>query len=639
MALDVEALMRDEKKMKQLVASASITEAQRPALWRRCVQHRTHLAQDSALYSAACERLYPSHPSLPQFFPLVPDFGSPVEWEYPDVLPRPAQQQRAQQSLLCLLAAEKPTLTHCPYVVDLLPLLLRYYDDATTFTLLHSMVSVDFYFTRNSGDYLVFLKKFYLFFKDSNERLKHQLKHCGIDVVTVFSQWVNRLYVGFLPESSVLRFMDGFLYWGQLWLWAFALAMLNVHTKALQSLQTIEAISDYVFNEVSSDDVDKYLSTAVELLPKLSRWNDKVKPKDIERYAMGSVPAARETLYTVPAFSPAARSEMVTDDQLCALFCWLEPEQRVCRPALLYASSRDGYLLKTMLERCTTPDPQQAHGPTFTVVKATSGAVFGVYLSASWVKESDAAALRAAAIVGDSEKERKREEERRKNRLPSADGRCFLFQLQPRLVCYRQSQQRLERLRQRKEREDREKARRSLMAGRDGLRHRTSSQQSSSASQHLSAALHHGSSSFIHAELETDPFTPSSHRPAAAAPAFPFPPPAAAAAAGDGDGSAAAVPGGLVSRSELAKQLQALLDSQGAEEAEGGAAVHMMCSAEHVAIGDSSGVAFSLDQLLRQGVSQHTRSFVNPDLSEAGQADGSFRCLAVEVWGFRQPHE
>ena len=68
-------------------------------------------------------------------------------------------------------------------------------------------------------------------------------------------------------------------------------------------------------------------------------------------------------------------------------------------------------------------------------------------------------------------------------------------------------------------------------------------------------------------------------------------------------------------------------------------AVHMMCNPDYIAIGDAGGVGFSLDRLLRKGVSQATRRFDNRSLAESREADGSFECLAVEVWGFRKPHE
>ena len=234
--------------------------------------------------------------------------------------------------------------------------------------------------------------------------------------------------------------------------------------------------------------------------------------------------------------------------------------------------------------------------------------------------------------MGDSDKERRREEERKKHRLPSVDGRCFVFQLQPQLVAYRQPQQRVERLRLRKEREDRENARRSLIAGREGLRHANADSHGSSASKHLQALhLQHQSSSFI--VLDKPDFQMPS-RTSIASDSEPLNSTASSATASDSTAAAAAPSG----RSELARQLSELMERQRLDDS-GDDGVHMMCNPDYIAVGDSSGVAFSLDQLLRKGVSQPTRAFGNGDLSENKQVDGSFEVLSCEVWGFRQPHE
>ena len=65
----------------------------------------------------------------------------------------------------------------------------------------------------------------------------------------------------------------------------------------------------------------------------------------------------------------------------------------------------------------------------------------------------------------------------------------------------------------------------------------------------------------------------------------------------------------------------------------------MMCSSELIALGDSCGVAFSLDRHLKNGVSQQTNIFENVPLNQSKEKDGAFECIAVEVWGFRAPHE
>ena len=66
--------------------------------------------------------------------------------------------------------------------------------------------------------------------------------------------------------------------------------------------------------------------------------------------------------------------------------------------------------------------------------------------------------------------------------------------------------------------------------------------------------------------------------------------------------------------------------------------VHMFCNDDGLSIGDSSGVAISLDQQLMFGVSQPCAAFGTPNLSKNEKGDGRFRVLAIEVWGFKPPH-
>ena len=243
---------------------------------------------DLSLYGEACDALYHSR-TLPLYYPVIPDFGSPIEWEHPDVLKPPSPSTQSQQSLLCLLSSQHHSLTHCPYIVDLLPLLLRYFDDPTTYALTSSMLSPSshhtahsFYFTLSSPSYLIFVKKCYLFLKELSEKLKHHIKYLGVDSVTLFIHWVERLFVSFLPHSALPRFMDGYVYYGLPWLWAFALAMLDVHRKGVLACASIDALSELVFTDVAMGDVGEYVVRAVELMPKVVKWNESVKPKEIE---------------------------------------------------------------------------------------------------------------------------------------------------------------------------------------------------------------------------------------------------------------------------------------------------------------------------------------------------------------------
>jgi len=57
---------------------------------------------------------------------------------------------------------------------------------------------------------------------------------------------------------------------------------------------------------------------------------------------------------------------------------------------------------------------------------------------------------------------------------------------------------------------------------------------------------------------------------------------------------------------------------------------------EMIVLGDTEGVAFSLDRNLRKGSSTATLSFGNPPLSPTNDQDGHYEVLDVEVWTFQR---
>jgi len=62
----------------------------------------------------------------------------------------------------------------------------------------------------------------------------------------------------------------------------------------------------------------------------------------------------------------------------------------------------------------------------------------------------------------------------------------------------------------------------------------------------------------------------------------------------------------------------------------------MKRTSEIILLGDSEGVAFSLDRNLAKGRSTATLSFGNPPLSPTDDQDGHYEVLEVEVWTFQR---
>lgn len=647
----LDKIILDDKRLKNYVISG-IKEQDRPLFYQRCIQIRHHQTTTGhnhvqtirplnvAAYDTYCSSLF-GHLQPSTNLPCVPDFGSPVQFRHADQLMPLSSMQQSQQSLLCLIREAHHDLAHCPFMADLITFFTRYFNDATVFSLLQLMITArprndesmsSYYFTLNSASFATFIKRFYLLLKNQSESTKHHLKHMGIDIATVFQSWAERCFNGFHPQSTIIRFLDGFVAFGLPWIWTWALALLDQHRKEIMACSNPNQVSMLFYNEMCESDANEVVERACSMLSKVIKTSSKFKSRHTDKYVLHSVFVPRESSNHVPRLRSGQTSEILSHDQFCAIWCWIDDMLKVTDPELLYASSIHGYSLATLLERCTTNDPHVPHGPTVTVVKSTTGAIFGIYLSNSWVQDSDATRLKHASHLAREKMnqiETKIENELLQSRLHHADGRSFVFMLAPHSRCFRQPQARQERAKKQRELEFAEADRRILRAGRDGLRSRDSRTGTSSAAHHAvdDHSLDHSydDTSLMDSNIANNTKTLSSRR-------APLSPTSGIAA---GRGFSPLSPS--AARGIFAAQLLQLMEAQRDELDDKSA--NMMCSDELIALGDAVGVAFSLDRHLKKGVSQSTSVFENENLARGQTPDGSFDCLAVEVWGFKEPSE
>jgi hypothetical protein len=656
--------LADEQSLINALATG-LTDRQRPAFWQQCIERRIGRPLNMDLYATALKSFYPSSTEVPAFFPIVPDFGSPLYFDAPDSLRPLTPVLHSQRHILCLLANSFPKVTFCPMLPDLVMLLLEHVNEKTTYVFLAEMLTISiavqpvilsytppapfFYFTIDTNAHLSCVKRFYLLLKSEQSALKHHLKHMGIDIVDMFKHWLERFFTTYFPPHTLFHFLDGFMLFGLPFFYSTILSLFSVHRNAMLKMsRAIEPMDRYVHEVVASTPREVFMPNAIEGMPRRLRIWEKIRAKDVKNYSLGSYPHAREILAHVPVFS--SPSDLLSIHTLCALWCWLEAPLRLRNPRLLYSSARHGYSLSTMLQVSS-----DINKPTFTILQSSTRAIFGVFLMNGWVRETqsnnNSNDMFRIPTVGAGQHKKDANDVRQK--ITPIDGRSFIFTLVPEMVCYRLPEARKARDKLFVEQFSADTVRKSLAATRNGIYHSLPRKSvSATSSPSLFSGLLRGNKS----PPPTVPSSPS-HKPPTTSTLRAW----TDLVGGNSVLSGSSLRNSLTSRDtgdtkdaiEAALPLSARFDvdappnndylhnfalhlrqmvDEGTVDDDEISTAHMICSDEYIAIGDAVGVAFSLDRLLRNGVSQRTLCFKNKNMSMSGSVDGAFECIGAEVW-------
>ena len=359
--LDVATLLAHPDKLKK-ACRAGLPMQQRRDLWQGIVSlHTTPAAPGAAEAYLASKLEVFNGLAHPTHFPHIPDYGSMMKWNETYIHLTHKRINHAK-TILCVLACNHPTLSHCPLLPDLVCVLLIFLDEAGCYSFVERMLnrskSDGFYCTTNGIDFLRWMKTFSILLESKNAALyNHMHKTLHLDSAKLFQAWLNRLFIQYLPMRTVFRILDCYLMEGNKILFRVGLGVLKLHTKALLACKTQKSFLAKLHALMVVQTPGPLLETGFEIY--LSRTNHIGKIAthiDEHSHTLLTNPPASDTAgqgFHLPRFTREQDhvSEIIGIEELYSLWAWLPSAQRICDPVLLYSSTLHGYNYSTMWHR------------------------------------------------------------------------------------------------------------------------------------------------------------------------------------------------------------------------------------------------------------------------------------------------
>jgi len=308
---ELDALFQDPSRLEQAVHSG-VPDGLRKKFWCRLIL-RTENPSTKEYDDLMAE--YFEDGRFPEDFPIetLPDFGSHVRLSQMSL---PSGKMRSVASVLAMLALADPTVTFCPFVVDLVPFLLRYMNPGEVFAVTRAMISRSsrdqFWFTTNGSSYMRFVNTFSVLLRQRQSKISQLLHNLHIDVDRLFEVWYSRLFFSFLPEPMCLRVLDCFFLEGSAFLLELALGVFACYSEIL--LRATHSSRQFLGNLhklMSLEDPFGMMNAAFKA--GLRRSN--VLKLTHSHAAPQRIPSARITLFNIPKY----RSKLVVSQ----LFCYL----------------------------------------------------------------------------------------------------------------------------------------------------------------------------------------------------------------------------------------------------------------------------------------------------------------------------
>ncbi|EGC38695.1 hypothetical protein DICPUDRAFT_148582 [Dictyostelium purpureum] len=280
-----------------------------------------------------------------------------------------------QVKFLLTLIHTNSSVEYCPQLPDLVHILLSFMSEANAYTTASLMIK-----DSEEGSPFKCLNldkkecaKFVLSFDHLIEihlpKLHRHMLLIGLTNSFVFSdEWFSRLFVSFLPYTTVLRIFDVFLNEGYKVLYRIGLALLKTHKKELKKKTTMEKFLATLKSLNSKMyDAEALIKTAFEISLKRSHLEDiKVKQDHKVRDVPEPVPIYYRSKISVP-------SQILDTDDFELIWAWLPARLSISTPRLLFNSYSHGSNLRLLYENCNEKQP------LLIVLRSNNGSVFGFF--------------------------------------------------------------------------------------------------------------------------------------------------------------------------------------------------------------------------------------------------------------------
>jgi hypothetical protein len=637
--LNLAQLLSDPAKLKKL-CRAGLPIYQRPEIWFKIVQQAqiNPPAEEISLETLKLEIFHRSDKGennfslLERHHQIVPDFGSAIKWHEHDI---PLSKKRIHWAkiLLCCLSHNFPELVYMPFAVDLsCLLLLQGYTEQSCWTMLNRLVrrstQDSWYFPLGAKNFVAFTHTFEELLRKHVKELVSHMEKLKIDPKFIFSSWVQRFFVSFIPLPAVIRFMDAWLYEGQKIFLRISLALFKMHKKQLKSCENskifMQKLTELLRNLTNFDHL---MQSAFDLhLSRTNIFTISVEQAEIIANKGVTLPSARQNIqFRLPKF-PETESEILKLHDIYALYAALPDNLRLFDPVLLYSSSKHGASFNSL--RTNAQKTKLEERSMIIVLRDSAGGTFGAVFMDNLVLNVDKAPV-------------------------NVDARAFLFTLQPELHIFKHKILRFQEEESLLKREHLLKPLQVkvspswLLTAENSFTNLTNYNENTLGNNkfHIDVEeFNNRTAESVAKGAENQGNNNKANNLTTMQAPLSSLFDGLTRARGNSAPVASNSPGDLnaltISHAAPSNHHSSLENLASTEEKEGNSSVgeaYIMRSAVYWGVADAAGWALAVDEELRYGFSKATKVYNNPALSKAANEEGKFLIFTVEVWGFEHP--
>lgn len=343
--------------------------------------------------AATVIRILPSL-EVPKTFSRVPNFGGKLisisHW-------LGDEGTAAAKRLLTVFAIQNPEWDYVPCLPDLVLLLLHYLPEPTVYFVMVSVLSKTIsgstqrFVNRSKRevDTTVCTLVDCLLAPHLPRLHTHLTGQCRDAMISggfqkEMQQWLERFFVGVLPQQAAFKVVDHALVDGVTALYRVALRILKANeedllqaTNGQEFMVRLRAIAQRCI-ERDVDDTFLFSSQKTQLFAELTpaqvllaetkaqEANPQLDSLEDPSLSTSSLPTVKES------------SLVLSQEQFEVIWQWLPSRYRVKNPVRHFSSSKDGFSILSIYRKC------QKSAPHLFIVKTKQGKIFGAYLTDGW---------------------------------------------------------------------------------------------------------------------------------------------------------------------------------------------------------------------------------------------------------------
>jgi hypothetical protein len=343
-------------------------------------------------YSTAVTAEFPDG-KIPENFKNCPTFSSETLDELLQVHFLNEQGLYALKKMMWVIKKTEFQLTYQPMVPQIAALLLTFMSEGDTYSLLKIMLAesktlldeshqykaqemrgLRWHLTLNQDDYEKFIQSFYENIgsksKSFNKIQAHGQK-IGFDINKMFQDMFKNLFFTWLPLNLVLRIFVCYMNEGVKIYYRMGYAALRNLKKEILAHKDPNTMKEMIRSKLMNLD-DK---AGKKLIKQGFSLSLKTIKKEFSKLEVDTTSLLKAKIVYRPHLSRS--SSIVKDDAFETLWEWIPNTYKLSDPELVYSSYKDGFSLKSVLQKCADYDK----ACMIVIIKSDCNTIFGAFVT------------------------------------------------------------------------------------------------------------------------------------------------------------------------------------------------------------------------------------------------------------------